>query len=117
MHTIKDLFNGINDRDINLIKNILLSEDVNPSKNDNYAIVSASSGGRYDIAQLLIKDSRVDPTGMNNLSIYMAYTNQDDRIVDLLWSDQRVKNTLINNYPNLYNSLRKNELKIKIGDF
>lgn len=63
---------------------------VDPSTEDNNAIITASSKGFADIVELLLTDKRIDPSVRHNKALRMARKNGHRTIVELLESDYRV---------------------------
>ena len=102
---------------LNVFEFLLNNTKINPSKNFNHAIILSSRAGKIDFVKLLLNDPRVDPSDDNNSAINLAYHNQYDDCVALLRNDKRVKNTLINDFPNIYNKLTKEDLKENIKQF
>ena len=107
---IQEQFNqAVKSNDIKNVKLLLNHPKVNPADNDNWAIISASMEGHYDIVKLLLNDNRVNPADYNNLSIIYSSIEDHYDIVNLLWQDQRVKDSLKNNNKKLYNQLIKKD--------
>lgn len=79
------------------IVNLLLSSDVDPSFEDNWAIRTATEKGFHEIAELLCNDSRVDPTARSNVTLINASANGHSEIVRLLLDDSRVDPSTFNN--------------------
>ena len=81
-----------------LVSKVLLADQrVDPSDNDNEAIIWASSGGHLDIVKLLLADQRVDPSHNDNEAIRKASANDHLEIVKLLLADSRVDPSDYNN--------------------
>ena len=78
----------------------LLLEDtrIDPSGNNNEAIIYASYGGHFKVVELLLQYSRVDPSANNNYAIRFASTRGYLEIVELLLRDQRVDPTEADNH-------------------
>ena len=102
---------------LEIFKLLLNDPRSDPSDKHNYAIILASKNGHTDIVQLLLNDTRVDPSEFNNNSILLSFRDDHTDIVKLLWDDKRVKNTLQNDNINLYNTLKKQEIKKKVSEF
>jgi ankyrin repeat protein len=75
---------------VKLLKLLLKDKDVDPSKENNYAICYSSENGYLDIVKLLIQDKRVDPSDYDNWAIGYASQNGHSDIVKLLLLDPRV---------------------------
>jgi len=72
------------------VKLLLLDDRVDPSANDNWALIAASENGHLEIVKLLLSDSRVDPSAEDNRALVLASQNGYLEIVKLLLSDARV---------------------------
>ncbi len=77
---------------------LALKKGVNPSREDNYAIRSASYHGYTEIVKLLLQDERVDPSAHNNYAIRLASNNGHTEVVKLLLQNKRVDPSAHNNY-------------------
>ena len=73
-----------------IVKMIISNESVDPSAEDNFALVWASEKGYYEIVKLLISDERDDPSSDDNYAIVYASENGHYEIAKLLLSDKRV---------------------------
>ena len=71
---------------------------VDPSDNDNYAIICASKYGCLDIVNRLLQDPRVNPADSANKAIRLASRNGHLAVVNRLLQDSRVN-------PSEYNSI------------
>ena len=72
------------------VRTWLLSRDVDPAANDNWAIRMASFRGHVDVVRVLLADPRVDPAANYNEAIREAsYWGRVD-VVQLLLTDPRV---------------------------
>ena len=63
---------------------------VDPSDNDNYAIICASEHGCLDIVNRLLQDPRVNPADSENKAIRLASRNGHLAVVNRLLQDPRV---------------------------
>ena len=88
---------AIRDNDLKKVK-YFLNRGVDPSVNDNFAIIKASEKGYLEIVELLLKDYRVDPTLHKNRAIRWASENGHIEVVKCLLKDQRVDPTDYRNY-------------------
>lgn len=84
---------------IDLAKELLRDENVDPSIRECTSLILASNNGHYDIVELLLKDNRIDPSCRNNKSLFFASKNRHFGIVKKLLRDKRVdplgKNTWV----------------------
>lgn len=69
---------------------LLLGDGIDPSINDNEAIITAVLKGKSHIITLLMGDKRVDPSARDNQCIITAILNNDKRSVQALMVDSRV---------------------------
>lgn len=83
------IFPAFND-DANVVKVILEDGRVDPSKEENDAIINAAENGNLKSFQLLIADLSVDPSDQNNQAIIRAAAGGNFEIFQLLFSDSRV---------------------------
>jgi len=67
-----------------------LEDGVDPSIDNNNAILNASQYGYIDIVKELLKDERVDPSVLNNLTIQLASEFGRIEVVKELLKDDRV---------------------------
>jgi len=72
------------------VKLLLSDYGVDPSAQDNDAVIYASSNEHLEIVRLLLKDDRVDPSARDNIALVCASQNGYLEIVKLLLSDDRV---------------------------
>ena len=79
---------------INVVKRLLLDSRVDPSDQDNIALIMASELGYIEIVELLLSDSRVDPSDQINRAIFSASQRGHLNIVRRLLQDSRVVRTL-----------------------
>ena len=108
---------AINNNDIKNVKLLLKDKRVNPSNNNNSAILLASQNGHLEIVKLLLKDKRVDPSESVNYAIEYAFKNGHLDIVKKIWRDKKIKLTLKNNNSELYNELIQEDIKNKVHGF
>ena len=73
-----------------IVERLLQDSRVDPSDNDNWAIIFASENGHSAIVERLLQDSRVDPSDDENLAIRWASQNGHSAIVECLLRDDRV---------------------------
>ena len=90
---------------------------VDPSAENNFAILIASIKGHLNILKLLLKDPRVDPTVNNNEIIRSAIKQGNFDIVILLLGCKNVKKYLIEKDIELYNRIKKYDVKNKVNNF
>lgn len=86
------LYFAISCGNINMIKCIVESNIVDPSINNNMAIMLASSSYNPEIMEFLLKDSRIDPETNNNYCIKNAIRKGLVDIVKVLMKDKRLNN-------------------------
>ena len=87
----------IRDNDLKKVK-YFLNRGVDPSVNDNFAIIKASEKGYLEIVELLLKDYRVDPTLHKKRAIRWASLHGHIEVVKCLLKDQREDPTDYRNY-------------------
>src|SRR3972149_2705194 len=89
---IQKLFNKACKHDhIEVVKLLLQDTRVDPSDQNNAAILLASGSGHIEVVKLLLQDTRVDPSDQNNLAFRWASQKGYVKIVELLLQDPRVK--------------------------
>ena len=95
-----ELEDAMRNNNIKKVELLLKNKDVDPSINDNQAIIYASSVGYIilDIIKLLLNDPRVDPSENNNQAIKAASENGYTNVVKLLLQHPRVDPSSNNNY-------------------
>ena len=77
------------------IFNILINRpEIDPSIENNQAIISASYAGNLEMVNRLLVDPRVNPSAKNNLAIKFADDQKHLSVMKRLLDDVRVKNTL-----------------------
>ena len=72
---------------VEIVRRLIQDKLVDPSVDNNYAILSASEFGRIDIVELLLQDCRVDPSVNNNDPIRSASKYGYLAVVDRLLKD------------------------------
>ena len=75
---------------VDLVKMFLKDERVDPSADDNYAIIKSAENGHLDVVEFLLKDERVDPSAKDNFAIRMSAGYRHLDVVELLLKDRRV---------------------------
>jgi hypothetical protein len=103
-----------NIEDLNLL---IKHKRVDPSFEDNWAIIYASDNGCINVVKILLNDKRVNPADYCNYSIRLACKNRISYIGHLLWKDERVKKTLEKDDFKLYNKLMLKDIKNKVNEF
>ncbi len=83
---------------VDIVKLLLQDKRVDPSVDDNYAIIKASKYGRIDIVNLLLQDKRVDPSAQENEAFLSAILQRETNIVQILLQDKRVDPSAKNNF-------------------
>lgn len=79
--------------DVDKVKEFLASGTIDPSANNNGAIIWACTKGYLQLAQELLKDPKVDPSACDNEAIVSASGCGRLEIVRLLLKDPRVNPT------------------------
>lgn len=74
-----------------------LKNGVDPSANDNEAIIEACQKHGYEIIELLLEDPRVDPSARDNEALITACVGRNFPVVRLLLKDIRVDPSARNN--------------------
>jgi len=77
--------------------NILILAGVDPTANDNAAIIVASFNGHVEVVKLLLQQPRADPTADNNYAIREASENGYIEVVKLLLEQPGVDPTAEDN--------------------
>jgi len=75
---------------VNIIDMLLSDDRVDPSTNQNDAIIQASMDGQLEIVNRLLQDVRVDPSTQYNDALIEASAQGHVNIVDRLLQDERV---------------------------
>ncbi|KAI8892331.1 hypothetical protein BC833DRAFT_625939 [Globomyces pollinis-pini] len=81
-----------------IVKVFLEDGKIDPSANDNYAIVDACESNYNEIARLLLDDGRADPTGDDSLVVGRAAGDGNTELVRMLLDDGRVDPSGNENY-------------------
>ncbi len=66
-------------------------ERIDPSADDNEAIILASKYGNSEIVKLLLQDKRVDPSARDNMAIRSAFEGLHRDVVGILYRDPRMR--------------------------
>ena len=85
-----DLKMAIKNGNLQALELLLRDGRVDPSDQDNQAVILASETGNLQALQLLLKDDRVDPSDQSNEAIIQACTKGHLQVVELLLRDKRV---------------------------
>ena len=93
----RTLFEAAKKGNLKVVK-YLIDQGVDPTTDDNYAIIWASKNGRTEVVKLLLAIPEVDPTAKHNYAIKWASVNGRTEVVKLLLADQRVNPTAGDNY-------------------
>lgn len=91
-----------------------LLPQVDPSKEENYAITKAASDGHLDLVKVLLSDKRVNPAAKNNRALRRACKNHHKEVVIELLKDPRVDPSASNNKA-IKRACKKNDLDILAG--
>lgn len=106
--TIEDLLVTIMHGYIEITKILLNEKSLDPSGDDNQALLQAVVHNQIEIVELLLKDKRVDPTGGGfNFPIREASREGHLEILKLLLNDKRVRNNMLKTDKRYY----ENQLK------
>jgi len=84
------------------IKYLLESNLVDPSEQNNYAIIVSSRDNQLDIIKELLKDKRVDASDDSNKAIRLALKNEHYDVVKLLFGIEKVNRKLLKYQPNIW---------------
>lgn len=90
-------FATVRSKNLPAIRQMLLDKRVNPSANNNEALIWAIQNGELEIVKLLLIHKRIDPSLNNNAVIREAITYIRPEIVKLLLSDPKVHRTVDTN--------------------
>jgi hypothetical protein len=96
----KEFYQSILDNNIDIFKLLIKDRDVDPSKDDNWAIFNAIEYGYIDIVKLLLNDKRVNPNNSfkeHGNTIRQAAEYNHIKIVELLLMDKRADPSLHGN--------------------
>jgi hypothetical protein len=113
---------AVTNNDINAFKKLIKDKDVNPQttseKKHLQAIIIASEYGCTEVIELLLKDTRVDPSCASNFSIIVAAQYGYSDTIKLLLKDSRVNPAANCNYPirHAYNNKHFTSVKILWDD-
>ncbi len=80
-------------------------------------LYNAVSVQNLEAIKLLLKHSDADPTSDDNFCISQAYNKGFHDITMFLWHIPSVKETLLNDSPDLFNSMKQKELQKNINGF
>ena len=72
---------------------------IDPSADNNYAIIQTSSLGKIECVRLLLKDPRVDPSDRGSEALICASEYGHAEVVRLLLADPRVDPSVDNHFP------------------
>ena len=89
--THKYLMNAIYVNSLETVKFLLSDKRVDPSAENNEAIIEASSKGHVEIVNELLKDTRIDPSDQNNGALVGACTHGHEEVVKELLKIEAVK--------------------------
>ena len=92
-----DLIEACKEGNIERVKE-LLKQGVDPTADDNLAIIYASFFGHTDVVEALLQDGRADPTTENNYPIGIASAQGYTSIVSFLLQDGRADPAVDVNY-------------------
>lgn len=102
MTVYKRFLNNCISGNIDTVRNLINSGLVNPSEQNNYAVICAARDNRIEVIKELIKDERVDASDDNNKAIRIAYKNGNYDIVKILFDIEKVNNKLKKYQPNIW---------------
>lgn len=117
MHNQIIFNNAVKKSQKDIVKKLMLEKDVDPSAEDNFAILHFIYMNDYEMVDLFLKDKRVNPLERNSIPILLAIEKEYDDIVELLWSNKKVKISLKNNDLKVYNYLKRKHLKNNLNEF
>ena len=100
-----------------IIKKLILEEDVDPSVDENFAIRHFIYINDYEMVNFFLKDKRVNAADKNSMSILLAIEKEYYDIVKLLWKNENVKKSLKNDNLDSYNYLTKKYLENNLNKF
>jgi len=80
-----------------LVESLIREEGVDPSEDNNEAIIWASESGHHKTVQVLMGDERVNPAAKNNLALRLACSFGHTDVVKVLLRDARVDPTCLDN--------------------
>lgn len=70
------------------MKSLINHKEINPSFDNNWAIVYAAENGNIRILETLINNKRFNPSGYRNYAVFMASHNGNIGCVRLLLEDK-----------------------------
>ena len=85
------LHEAIEEGEPEIVNAILENPHIDPSSDENSAIIFAVSKDRRKIVERLLQDPRVDPSAQNNRAINEAESHGYTDIIPLLLNDRRVQ--------------------------
>jgi ankyrin repeat protein len=86
--TIFQIFSDVCNSDV--VRLLLSDHRLDPSFENNQAIIEAANNGNMVLFKLLLEDPRVDPSDQSNLALISAASRGHDDILQLLLQDPRV---------------------------
>lgn len=86
----KRFLNNCISGNVEIVKSLIENDLVDPSEQNNYAIIIASRDNKLEIIKQLLKDDRVDASDNNNKAIRLAFKNEHYEIVKLLFNIEKV---------------------------
>ena len=101
---------------LTLIK-YFLSQNIDPSFDNNFLFRIAAGYGLIDILKILIEDNRVNPADDQNNAIFEAYDAGNTKVVFYLFDIKKVKETLNNDQPDIYAYCITEQTSKKIAGF
>lgn len=122
---IEPFFYACQHGQIEIVRELLKDNRIDPAARDNAAIKEACRKGYTEVIRELLKDERVDPSAEHNLSLVYAYRQNHGEILQLLLNHPKValeearlikstgENSLMRQH-HLYNPERK---KIEFGHY
>jgi hypothetical protein len=96
---------------------IILLLKYKSSSECNQALIECIKFGHIQVIELLLNDSRIDPSHNSNKSMKFSSVHGHKDISILLFSYEKVRQTLKNDIPFMYNKLISEEIKSKVGNF
>jgi hypothetical protein len=112
-----ELYDAIENQDINLLKKLVIHKRVDLSDGSQYAIRLAAGNGFIEGVKLLLSFDAIKPSYSNNIAIIWANDNNHTNVVQLLWENPIIKKTLKKDRLNLYNKLTTLDIKNKVNHF
>ncbi len=97
--SLNELFiKAVKEHDVEVMELLLKDKRVDPSTDNDFAILRISQTGPVHIIKLLLEDTRVDPGYSFNVAIQYASRHGQFEIVELLLKDNRVNPCDMNNW-------------------